>query len=143
MLFIDMNTGNTVSASREEAHDSKVEALRALTMYGGAIPGRQGFAVQVERSGGGGMYTIGCGHAVMATCGLAWTRGGARMLWPRLETLYGQIFSAKLEPEQPDQLPWLAVISHPPVVFGHSCKQWLSDFEREFGWAILDERLFA
>ena len=79
----------------------------------------------------------------MSTCGLAWTKGGARVLWPRLQTLYGQVFSSELTAALPQELPWLAAIAHPPVVFGHSCRQWLGDFQRTFGWAILGERLLA
>ena len=133
MLYLDMNTGDSAQAPRDQVRDDVVESLRVVTMQGGPILGRQGFTVDVERvAGGGAMYAISCGHAAMATCGLAWTKGGARMLWPRLEAKYGQIFSSELPADQPTETPWLGVISHPPVVYGHSCKEWLGDFQRSF-----------
>ncbi len=144
MLCLNMNTGETSRAPREDVADSVVEDLRALTMQGGDVPGHEGFTVRVERLAGGGVvFTIACGHAAMATCGLAWNRGGARVVWARLEAIHGQTFRGALKAEPPGEQPWLAVLSHPPIVYGHSCREWIAGFQHAFAWSILDERMFA
>ncbi len=144
MQTIDLNTGETSQAPREDFADSLIEDLRAHTFRGGPVPGRKNFAVRVERHGGGGaIFTVSCRNVDMTAAGLAWTRGGARMLWPRLQALHDKVFHASLDLEPPDDTPWLAVLHYPPVVYGHSCRRWVDDFCRAFAWAMLDERLFA
>ena len=144
MVHVDMNTGDTRLAPREEAASDMVEKLRPLSASGGPVPGARGYSVEVERvAGGSAVFTVSHGQARLVTCGLAWTKVGARNLWPELTGMYEQVYGAEAPAALPNMTPWLATIVRPPVLFGHSSAKWLGGLERGFAWAILDERLFA
>ena len=144
MLHVSLNTGDARLAPREEAAPEMIERLRPLTAAGGPIPGARGYAIDIERvAGGAAVFTVTHRHAGLVTCGLAWTKVGARGLWPELTNMYKQVYEADAKAEKPNVTPWLAVLVLPPVLFGHSSAEWLGEFERSFAWAMLDERLFV
>ena len=143
MLYLTLNTGDVIPALRDEASEDEVELLRPIATSGGPIPGRPGYCVDIDRVvGGAAVFTISPGHAALATCGLAWTKAGARKLWPELLDAYQGVYGVVPNADPPKLTPWLSAIIMPPVLFGHSSEAWLGHFERCFAWAILDERLF-
>ena len=102
--------------------------------------------MEVTHGLGCSVFTVWRGREPLVTCGLAWTPEGAAEAWPAIEELYLQIsdrapqlMAATKVAEQPNALPWLAVVILPPI---HTLRRedigWLGDFERCLAWAILE-----
>ena len=146
MTFYTLNTEHTVVSPRESVAPEAMAVCAPLADHGGVIPPCAPFRVEVTHGLGCSVFAVFRGREPVVTCGLAWTPAGAAEAWPAIEELYlqvsdraPQLMAATKVAEQPNALPWLAVVILPPI---HTLRRedigWLGDFERCLAWAILE-----
>ena len=75
------------------------------------------------------------------TCALVWREAKARWAWQELCQLCESVAGPPHPTARwPQRVPWLGVVLTRGIVAHQDANEWLGDFERCLGWAILDTR---
>ena len=157
MKHLTFNTGDVRESPRSEVGNDVVRLLQPLCANGcHDIPNSGGCTVTVTRVPGGAMFTVhapapvrGMPRLPLVTCACAWAPVSVAELWDCTENLYHRITeqgggvmlaegALAASPEQPEALPWLAVVLHLGLGFARNHADWLGDFERCLAWALIE-----
>ena len=149
MKFYLLNCGYFYDLSKQRLQNGIEERLKPLVRKGGRLPCPFGdFEVEVGHAQGGALFTLSRTRRPICISGVAWTKAGSTELWTTLDGLYlslsdqfPRLMAAEHVPSEPTSLPWIAALLVPGFhLFADESLSWLIDFERCFGWSILDER---